>query len=151
MRRVVELLQALRGVRFINAVTIAAELGDLSRFSSARELMSYLGLVPSEHSTGSKRRPGSITKTGNIYARTTLVEAAWAYHLPARVTRQLQERQQKLPEEVRKIAWKAQLRLCARYRRLVARGKNKQVAITAIARELSGFVWAIARKVKLAA
>jgi transposase len=149
LRPVVEGLQAMRGVSFIVAVTLIAELGDLSRFRNPEQIMSYLGLVPSEHSTGNKRRPGSITKSGNGHARTALVEAAWAYHLPARVSKEIEKRQEKLSKEVRAIAWKAQIRLCGRYRKLVNRGKNRQVVITAIARELAGFVWAIAKEINL--
>jgi transposase len=107
--------------------------------------MAFLGLVPSEHTTGKRRRLGAITKCGNAHARRTLVEAAWAYRHPARIGRRLLNRSEKLPESIRAIAWKAQLRLAARYRRLAARGKPHQVVVTAIARELSGFVWAIAR------
>ena len=142
---VVAALQALRGVDTIAAIILVTELGDLTRFDSPRELMAFLGLVPSEHSTGSRRRLGAITKCGNAHARRTLVEAAWAYRHPARIGRRLLNRSEKLPESIRAIAWKAQLRLTARYRRLAARGKPHQVVVTAIARELSGFVWAIAR------
>src|SRR5688572_16239291 len=101
LRPVVEGLQAMRGVSFIVAVTLIAELGDLSRFRNPEQLMSYLGLVPSENSTGNKKRPGSITKSGNGHARTALVEAAWAYHLPARVSREIEKRQQHLSKEIR--------------------------------------------------
>jgi transposase len=142
---VVDALQALRGLDAIAAITLVTELGDLTRFSSARELMAFLGLVPSEHSTGSRRRLGAITKCGNAHARRTLIEAAWAYRHPARVGRRLLQRSEKLPPSIRSIAWKAQLRLAARYRRLAARGKPHQVVVTAIARELTGFLWAIAR------
>lgn len=149
LRPVVEALQALRGVSMVVAATVIAELGDLSRFDHPREVMSYLGLVPSEHSSGQSTKRGGITKTGNGHARRMLTEAAWAYRMPARVGRRLLDRQQKLPEKVWQIAWKAQVRLCARYKRLVARGKSSQVAITAIARELSAFMWAIARTVEV--
>lgn len=142
---IVEALQALRGVSLVVAATTVAELGDLSRFDHPRQLMAYLGLVPSEHSSGETTKRGGITKTGNGHARRMLVEAAWSYRLPARVSRRLLERQQSLPQPVWEIAWKAQLRLCARYRRLVAAGKQSQVAVTAIARELAAFMWAIAR------
>jgi transposase len=142
---VVEALQALRGVDAIAAITLITELGDLARFASPRELMAFLGLVPSEHSTGTRRRLGGITKCGNAHARRTLVEAAWAYRHPPRVGRRLLERSAHLPAPVRAIAWKAQLRLAARYRRLAARGKPHQVVVTAVARELAAFVWAIAR------
>jgi transposase len=148
---VVEALQALRGVSLIVAATVVAELGDLSRFDKPCQLMSYLGLIPSEHSSGQSTRRGGITKTGNAHARQMLTEAAWSYRMTARVSRRLQDRQQKLPEKVWKIAWKAQVRLCARYRRLIARGKRSQVAVTAIARELAAFMWAIARTVEVSA
>lgn len=142
---VVDALQALRGVDQIAAIQLLTELGDLARFDSPRQLMAFLGLVPSEHSTGGRRRLGAITKCGNAHARRALVEAAWAYRHPARIGRRLLNRSEKLPAPVRTIAWKAQLRLAARYRRLAARGKPHQVVVTAIARELAGFVWAIAR------
>jgi transposase len=143
---VVEALQSMRGVSTIVAATTVAEVGDLKRFQTAQELMSYLGLVPSEHSSGQKIRRGSITKTGNQHVRRALVEAAWAYRLPARVSRALLKRQEGLPRSVCDIAWKAQLRLCARYRYLWNKGKAKQVIVTAIARELCGFMWAIANE-----
>jgi transposase len=135
--------QALRGVSLIVAATVVAEVGDLSRFRNPKELMAYLGLVPSEHSSGASVRRGRITKTGNGHARRVLVEAAWAYRLRARISKPLLKRQEGLPESIRQIAWKAQVRLCARYRRLLARGKSKQNIITAIARELAAFLWAI--------
>lgn len=144
---VVDAFQALRGVSLVVAATTVAELGDLSRFDNPRHLMAYLGLVPSEHSSGESTQRGGITKTGNGHARRMLVEAAWSYRLPARVSRRLRDRQHNLPQTVWEIAWKAQLRLCARYRRLVAKGKQTQVAITAIARELAAFMWAIAQVV----
>lgn len=144
MEPVVAALQALRGVAMITAVEMVAEVGDLTRFSNPREVMSYLGLVPSEHSTGEKRRQGSITKTGNGHARRALVESAWAYARQPRVTRALKQRQQGLPQEVIDISWRAQVRLCGRYRRLMARGKNKNKIIIAVARELCAFMWAIA-------
>jgi transposase len=148
---VVEALQALRGVSLVVAATVVAELGDLSRFNNPRQVMAYLGLIPSEHSTGDKIKRGPITKTGNGHARRMLTEAAWSYRMPARVSRRLRDRQQNLPEKVWQIAWKAQVRLCTRYRRLVARGKVSQVAITAVARELAAFMWAIARTVEVGA
>lgn len=144
----VEAMQALRGVGFVVAVTVVAEAGDLTRFDNPRQLMAYLGLNPSEYSTGFKRRLGSITKTGNGHARRVLVEGSWAYRHPAKVSRPIQLRLEKLPPAVQDIAWKAQLRLCKRYRRLVARGKNKNLVVTAIARELAAFMWAIAREVQ---
>lgn len=147
MSPVVEAIQALRGVSLIVATTTIAELGELTRFDNPRQLMAYLGLVPSEHSSGETVKRGGITKTGNGHARRMLVEAAWSYRLPARVSRRLHERQRTLPQAVWEIGWKAQLRLCARYRRLIANGKRSQVVITAIARELAAFMWAIARVV----
>jgi transposase len=147
---VVEAIQALRGIQFIAAITLIAELGDLSRFDNPRQLMSYLGLVPSEHSSGERRRQGSITKTGNSHARRVLVEGAWAYRYPAKVSRHLQLRLEKVPKVIQDISWKAQVRLCKRYRRLVARGKQVNQVVVAIAREMAACVWAIAREVKAA-
>lgn len=144
----VSALQAARGVSLIVAVTVLAELGDLSRFETPSQLMAHLGLVPSENSSGDNIKRGGITKTGNGHARKALVEAAWSYRMQARVSRLLLKRQQGLPDQVRRIAWKAQLRLCARFRRLIARGKTKQKVVTAIARELSAFLWAMAKQVQ---
>jgi transposase len=141
-------LQALRGISVIHAVRIVAELGDLTRFVSPRKLMGYLGMIPSEDSSGSRRRQGSITKAGNSSARRALVEAAHAYAHPARVSWVIARRQTQLPKGVCDIAWKAQLRLCARFRRLAARGLPRNKVVVAIARELSGFVWAIGQNVK---
>jgi transposase len=141
-------LQAARGVSLIVAVTVVAELGDLRRFDKPSQLMAYLGLVPSEHSSGESIKRGAITKTGNSHVRKALVEAAWAYRMQARVSRLLLKRQQGVPDRVCQIAWKAQLRLCARYRRLTARGKTKQKVVTAIARELSAFLWAMAKQLQ---
>jgi transposase len=139
-------LQCLRGVGVLTAVTLVAELGDLGRFPSPRPLMAYLGLVPGEHSSGERRRRGRITKTGNAHARHVLVQAAWHYRHPPRVSRALRRRQQGQPEAVIAIAGKAQERLHRRYRRLVGRGKGSQKAVVAVARELAGFLWAIARE-----
>lgn len=144
-------LQALRGIRLIAAVIIVAELGDLSRFKSPRQLMAYLGLVPSEHSTGQSTRRGRITRTGNAHARWVLVESAWSYRFGPRMSEEIRRRNQEVALGVQKIAWKAQLRLHKRYTRLLARGKNKQRTITALARELAGFIWAISREPKLLA
>jgi transposase len=144
---VVEALQALRGVQFTVAVTTVAELGDLTRFDNPRELMKFLGLIPSEYSTGERRRQGSITKAGNTHARRALVEGAWAYRYPAKVSRHLQLRLEKQPKAIQDISWKAQVRLCKRYRRLIARGKHANQVVVAIARELVGFMWAIAKQV----
>jgi len=144
---VVGALQALKGVSLISAASFVSEMGDLRRFGNPRQLMAYLGLVPSEHSSGEKHRRGSITKTGNGHARRVLVESSWSYRFPARVSRRLLKRHQNVSEQIRAIAWKAQLRLCRRYRRLIARGKKAQVAIIAIARELAAFIWDIARTI----
>ena len=148
---VVTALQAMRGMAVVNAATLIAELGDLSRFANPRQLMAYLGLVPSEHSSGASVRRGSLTKAGNGAARRLLIEAAWCYRFPARVSRELLLRQEELPKAIREIAWKAQTRLCARYRRLTRTGKPANVVTAAIARELAGFVWAIARQVAIPA
>ncbi|MBI9082514.1 MAG: IS110 family transposase [Desulfobacterales bacterium] len=148
---VVKAFQTLRGVSLIVSSTTVAEIGDLRRFENPAELMGFLGLVPSEHSSGEKNRRGSITKTGNVHVRRVLVEAAWAYRLPARVSRVLLKRQEGASKQVCDISWKAQLRLCSRYRKLWARGKAKQVVVTAIARELCGFMWAIAQHIQIPA
>jgi len=146
----VEALQALRGVQFIAALTRIAELGDLTRFENPRQLMSYLGLTPSEHTTGERRRQGAITKTGNAHARRALIEGAWAYRYPATVSRHLQLRLEKVPTVIQDISWQAQVRLGKRYRRLVARGKHVNQVVVAIAREMAALVWAIAREVEVA-
>ena len=130
----------------VNAATVIAELGDLTRFANPRQLMAYLGLVPSEYSSADHRRQGGITKAGNSAARRTLVETAWCYRFPPRVSRELLLRQEGLPKPIRETAWKAQLRLCRRYRRLTHAGKPTTAAAAAVARELAGFIWAIARQ-----
>ena len=145
LRSAVEALQSLRGISLITAVTIVAELGDLNRFENAAQLMAYLGLVPSEYSSGNTIRKGGITKTGNTHVRRALIESAQAYRLPARRSTAIRKRQEGLSEDILDIAWDAQLRLCHRYRRLIAKGKKHNVAITAIARELAGFIWAVFR------
>src|SRR5256712_1781971 len=142
---VVEALQALRGVQFTVAITTIAELGDLTRFDTPRQLMSYLGLTPSEYSSGDRRRLGGITKAGNGHARRVLIEAAKAYRHRAKVSEQMQARQQHLPAPIRDIAWRAQVRLCGPYRQLLARGKHPNTIAAAVARELAAFMWAIAR------
>jgi transposase len=147
---VVDAVRALRGVDLIGAVTLIAEVGDLTRFDTPRKLMSYLGLTPSEYSSGAHRHQGGITKAGNGHARRALVEGAWAYRYPAKVSRHLQLRLENVPTEVRAIAWKAQLRLCKRYRLLSARGKHVNQVVVAIAREMAAFAWAIARTVPVA-
>jgi transposase len=143
MRAVIEALQALRGVAQVAAVTIVAELGEISRFAKATQLMGYSGLVPSEDSSGERKRRGAITKTGNSHLRRVIVEAAWAYQFRPWLGGYLLKRQVGLSEEVKEIAWKAQHRLHARYRKLLAQGKNKPQIVTAVGRELLGFVWAI--------
>jgi transposase len=137
----VEALQVLRGYRLINAATLVAEVGDPRRFDSPRRLMGFLGLVPSEHSTGDKVRRGHITKAGNGRARKALIEAAWTYAWPAKQPKAEAARQ---PAALRAIADKARHRLGRRYRHLVARGKKPPVAVTAVARESVGFIWALA-------
>jgi transposase len=144
---VIEALMALRGVQLLTATITVAEIGDLRRFTKAAQLMAYLGLVPSEHSSGEKRRRGGITKTGNSHVRRVLVEAAWTYRFPARKTRTLQQRAERCDEKVQAIAWDAQKRLCHRYRHLTDGGKLKVQTVTAVARELAGFIWAIGQVV----
>lgn len=139
-------IQSLRGIAELTAVTILAELGNLERFSNPKQLMAYLGLVPSVYSTGTRTKYGGITKMGNGFVRRALVEASWTYRWPARLTKHLSKRNQGLPSAIQDISWKAQLRLCSRYRRLRAKGKPTQVVTTAIARELIAFVWAISRE-----
>jgi transposase len=146
---VVAALQAMRGIALVNAASLVAELGDLTRFANPRQLMAYLGLVPSEHSSGASIKRGGLTKAGNGTARRLLIEAAWCYRFPARLSRELLLRQEKQPKPIREIAWKAQLRLCARYRTLARTGKPANVVTAAIARELAGFVWAIARQLSI--
>jgi transposase len=147
LAEVVSALMAMRGLDLVAATTFLAEIGDLSRFRTARELMGYLGLVPSEHSTGERIQRGPITKTGNRRARRTLVQCAWSYRHPPRVGRDKQAKVAAAPPAVREIAWKAQVRLTARYRALIRRGKLKTVAVTAVARELAAFIWAIHREI----
>jgi len=138
-------LQTMRGVQFTTAVGMLAEFGDLSRFAHPRQLMAWLGVTPCEYSSGDKRRQGSITRNGNSYARKLLIEAAWSYQHPARVSPQIQSRHEGIPKPIVDRAWDAQVRLCRRYRKLVARGKQKNIAVVAVARELSGFIWDISR------
>jgi transposase len=144
---VVTALMSVRGIDLVAAVTILAELGDLSRFASPRELMAYLGLVPSERSTGDSVKRGGITKAGNRRARRILVEASWSYRYPPRIGRDKQAKVDAAPAPVRAIAWKAQTRLSGRFRTLSKKGKRPTVVVTAIARELCGFIWAIHRAV----
>jgi transposase len=147
---VVQALQALRGVSVVAAATLAAELGDITRFTNPRQLMAYLGLVPAEHSSGRTRRQGGITKAGTGAARRMLIEAAWSYRFPARISREQLLRQERLTKPIRDIAWKAQERLCRRYRKLARAGTLPTVITAAIARELAGFIWAIARQAQSA-
>ena len=144
LAKVVTAIQALRGIAAIAAITIVAEIGDFKRFANPRQLMAYLGLTPTERSSGAKTARGAITKAGNTRARRMLVESAWTYRLPARMGAEILKRNEALPQTIKEIAWKAQARLCARYRRLSKAGKPINVVCVAIARELAAFVWAIA-------
>ncbi len=144
----VQALMSLRGVQMIVAVTVVSELGDLSRFSNPKQLMSFLGLNPSEYSSGQRQTRGRITKTGNGHVRRILIEAAWCYRYPAKVSPEIQKRQENLPLPIRNIAWKAQLRLTQRYQHMQKKGKPHNVTVVALARELAGFMWAIANEVK---
>lgn len=146
LRDLVIQLQALRGIATIIAVTVVAEIGDLSRFDNPKQLMAYLGLIPGEHSSGNTTRPRGITKVGNKEVRRMLYEAAWSYRSNAKVgSWMLAHRPAEVTQVSKDIAWKAQQRLCFRYRSLVAKGKKSQVSITAVARELLGFMWDIGR------
>ena len=146
----VKALQSLRGVATLSAVVIAAEIGDLRRFDSAGAFMSYLGLVPSENSTGSSQRKGRITRTGNRHVRRILVEAAWHYLKPPNMSKALRARNAHVSDEVRKIAWHAQKRLHRKFKHLAfEKGKSSQLSATAVARELAGFVWAIGQQSNL--
>ena len=144
-------IQALRGVRLLVATGVIAELGDLTRFDHPRKLMSYLGLVPSEHSSGTNRRLGGLTKAGNSRARRLLVESAHSYRYAANISTDLQKRQEGLPKAIIDIAWKAQLRLCRRYQRLMKRGKHYNVVVASVAREIVAYIWDIARETSLPA
>ena len=151
LRPLVTEFQALRGISLVSAVTLAAEVGDFVRFPTAPQFMSFTGLVPSENSSGALRRQGSITKCGNSNVRRILVEAAWAYHHRPRMSDAIRKRAVQASAEGQRIAWQAQTRLCSRYRKLIGAGKPKNKVIVSVARELAGFVWAIARTVKLPA
>jgi transposase len=142
----VSALQALRGIDLVTAAAFMAELGDLSRFDNPRRLMGYLGLAPSEQSTGDSVRRGGITKAGNSRARKLLIEAAWSYRFPARVSKDMLPRNEAAPRSAREICWKAQIRLCSRFRTLTKKGKRSTVVVIAIARELAAFIWAICRE-----
>ena len=144
LAKVVAAIQALRGIAVIAAITLVAEIGDFKRFANPRQLMAYLGLTPTERSSGAKTARGAITKAGNSRARRMLVESAWTYRLPARMGVEILKRNEALPQAIKEIAWKAQARLCSRYRRLAKAGKPTNVVCVAIARELAAFVWAIA-------
>jgi transposase len=143
MRAVIDALQALRGIALVSAVTIVAEVGELSRFARAPQVMGYSGMGAREDSSGERRRRGGITKTGNAHLRRIVIEAAWAYRHRPSVGGALRKRQATLSEEVKAIAWKAQHRLHGRYRKLLGRGKCQQQVVTAVGRELLGFIWAI--------
>jgi transposase len=151
MQEVIRGLQALRGIAEISAVTIVSELGTLSRFENARQLMGYSGAVPSENSSGKRVQRGSITKAGNAHLRRIAVEAAWSYRLRPGIGPRLRKRQENVPEEIKEIAWKAQIRLTKRYARLAAAGKDQRKIVTAVGRELLGFIWAIGIKAESAA
>ena len=150
LQAVVKDLQALRGIAQISAVTIAAELGNITRFESARQLMGYSGAVPSENSSGKRTQRGSITKTGNAHLRRIVVEAAWSYRLRPAIGPRLRKRQEGVSEPIKEIAWKAQVRLTKRYARLAAAGKDQRKIVTAVGRELLGFIWAIGIKAEAA-
>ena len=147
VREVVKGLQALRGIAEISAVTIVAELGNIARFETPRQLMGYSGAVPTEDSSGQRTRRGSITKTGNAHLRRIIVEAAWSYRYRPAIGPRLRKRQEGVSEEIKEIAWKAQVRLSKRYARLAAAGKDQRKIVTAVGRELLGFIWAIGVKV----
>jgi transposase len=144
---VAQAIQALRGYDFIAAVSIVSEVGDFSRFAKPSQVMGFVGLTPSEDSTGDSVRRGPITKAGNSRARRILIESAWTYRFPARLGAAKRAKIEGLPKPIADIAWKAQTRLCARYRALTAKGKKPAIAVTAVARELAAFIWAIAREV----
>jgi transposase len=143
MRAVIDALPALRGIALVSAVTIDAEVGELSRFARAPLVMGYSGMGAREDSSGGRTRRGGITKTGNAHLRRIVIEAAWAYRHRPSAGGALRKRQTALSDEVKAIAWKAQHRLHGRYRKLLGRGKNQQQVVTAVGRELLGFIWAI--------
>jgi transposase len=147
----VQALQSMRGIEFVTAVTVAAEIGDFRRFAKATDFMGYVGLIPSEHTSGPHRRQGPITKTGNTHVRRLLIESAWHYHRQPRMSKALRKRNEGVSPAVCAIAWKAQKRLHNRLHRLIGRGKNPAEAVTGVARELAGFIWAIAREKELLA
>jgi transposase len=136
----------MRGIEMVSAVTLVAEIGDFRRFAKAGDLMAFVGLVPSEHTSGTGRRQGPITRTGNTHVRRILVEAAWHYRRMPRMSKAIRVRNEPVSAGVRRIAWKAQSRLNKRMSQLLGRGKRPGQAVIAVARELAGFVWAIARE-----
>ena len=144
-------LEALRGVSLVAATVIVAEFGDLRRFESASQLMAYIGLVPSEHSSGKSQRKGRITRTGNGHARSVIVECAWSYRFPPRMSPEISKRQEGVSAAVQQIAWRAQQRLYRKYTTLLGRRKNIQQTVTAVARELVGFIWSIGQQPELLA
>ncbi len=148
---VVQALQALRGVQWLVAITVVAKLGDLTRFTSPRQWAAFVGLIPSEYSSGPSRRQGGITKAGNGRARRALIEGAWASRHPANVSQHMQTRIDGLPQPIQDLGWKAQVRLCQRFRRRVGRGTHPNVVVTAIARERIAFMWAIAKEIPMTA
>ncbi|CAB3391264.1 IS110 family transposase [Kyrpidia spormannii] len=145
---VIQALQTLRGVAEVTAVSLVAEVGEFSRFRNPRQLMAYAGLVPKEYSSGARRWQGGITKTGNAHLRRVLVEAAWSYRYKPAIKGQIRKRQEGQPAKITDIAWRAQDRLHRKYRKMVGKGKPIGVSVTAVARELLGFVWAIACEVE---
>ena len=145
---VIKTLQPLRGVKEVAAVTLVAEVGRFSRFAKAPQIMAYAGVVPSEYSSASEVRRSSITKSGNSHLRRILIECAWSYRYKAHMSEAIRKRQEGQPVFARLIAWKAQVRLCQKYRNLVSKGKSGSIAVTAVARELLGFIWAVAREVE---
>jgi len=147
----IKALQAFRGIALVSSTTIACEAGDLRRFATAGQFMSYVGLVPSESSSGERRRQGSITRAGNSHLRRILVEAAWHYRLLPAMSKELRRRNKPVSDGVRQIAWKAQKRLHRRMYHLIHNGKNKKTAVIAVARELAGFIWAVAQEPELLA
>jgi transposase len=147
MKPAVEALMAMRGLQLIAASVLLSELGDLSRFDHPRQLMAYLGLISSENSTGDSRHQGAITKCGNTHARWFLIECAQHYALPPKVSKELSKRQEGQPQSIKQLSWKAQTRLHRRFWALIQRGLCRQKAVVAVARELSGFIWALMRQV----
>jgi transposase len=140
-------LQALKGVGLLTAAVLIAEIGDITRFENAKQLMAYLGVIPSEHSSGPNKRQGRITKTGNAHLRYMVVENSWHYRRKPYISQDLKKRQEGLSKEVKEIAWKAQHRLYHKFRKMIARGKSSNTAVVAVARELTGFIWAIGQQV----